>query len=668
VSTSAVRAPDRPGGIRTAPTIAVAGALAALVLALVPAAFLLSGYSIRAPDVAFGFDTPTYVWQAKETGALGLVDPTVITRPGFPLLVAVLHGVLGVPEYQLIPVLAFTLPGLVGLAAAGAVRSALGPGAVRAAAVGLVVGTSFLVARLAGGLYGNLLALLLLVAALVPLAGAMVPRPWLPAAFVLLFATGLAHWMFLGIFGVILVGAAVWFVVARRLLGRPAPPGTRILLALGTGALAGILALAVLFPLLGGTLELSGVTRLTGEFLSKFRGWFRQSGPLLVLPLTAVGAAALARESEDRPGGFLRIVCASWLGLTVAAMIGWRLWPAVPLHRFWLFALPVPLLAGLGAEAAGSLGGSALSRWNRVAGQAVRLLVTSALVAAASVPAFRLVNRGLELYMTREDLQEATDLAAYVSWLPDGHPVVVILDMPRASAGLIRHRENVIRSALPGERQPNTFFYWGRPELLLQGRPTPQDKPKVRLEAESRWEQVRQLDDPFAVVVLERFDPDAFASAVDGGAPTAAPGIAVLRGPVPDQPLQPPVFDDGPLRGWAAGALAAAIVLLLGLLGIAWAVALLPGAHPFVTSALAPAFGAAVLLPAAILVQAIGISLAGPGGLMATAIGFLAGVALWVGLRRARGRRIAALEDESVGLRRRPGSAQPEASPSTTQR
>jgi len=127
------------------------------------------------------------------------------------------------------------------------------------------------------------------------------------------------------------------------------------------------------------------------------------------------------------------------------------------------------------------------------------------------------------------------------------------------------------------------------------------------------------------------------------------------------------VFDDGPLRGWAAGTLAAAIVLLLGLLGMAWAAALLPGAHPFVTSALAPGFGAAVLLPAAIVVQAMGISLAGPGGLMATAIGFLAGVGLWIGMRRTRARRTFP-EDQPVPPRRRPGASQPEASPSTTQR
>jgi hypothetical protein len=181
------------------------------------------------------------------------------------------------------------------------------------------------------------------------------------------------------------------------------------------------------------------------------------------------------------------------------------------------------------------------------------------------------------------------------------------------------------------------------------------------LEAGTRWERIRALNEPFAVVVVERFDPDAFAAAVEGGAATATPGVAVLSGPAPDRPLVAPTFDEQPLRGWAAGALAAAIVVLLGIVGMAWAAGLLPGAHPFVTSALAPSFGAAVVLPAAIALQRVGVSLAGPGGLMASAIALLAGVTLLVILRRFRARR-SLPTDEPVALRRRPQADRTEAS------
>jgi hypothetical protein len=617
-----------------------AAAIGALALVLVPAALFLAKYSLAAPTVPLGFDTPLYIWQAKEAAAAGLADPSLVTRPGFSLLAAALQGILPIPEEQLIPVLAFTLPGLVGLAAAGTVRITLGPGALRVAAAGLAVATSFLVARLAGGLFANLLTLLFLAAVIGPLATSVAGRGGLAAAFVLLLAAGLTHWMFLTIFGVVLAAALALYVVARSLLHRPVPPLRRLGLLLAVGAAASALALVIVFPLLGGGVNLSGVTRLANTFLYRYRKWRAELGYVPVFSLMAMGAAMLSRETEDRPGGFVRILMAGWLGVTVVAVVGALVWKEIPLHRFLLFALPIPLLAGIGAEGVGRLSGLAVSRAGPTAVWGLRLAVTGSLVMALAIPGLRLVHGGgIAASITPEELQAGANLGAYVSSTPRGHPTVVAIRVEFGRrVAYTRQDESIIRSALPGDRQEDVLFYWGRPNPLLAGRPTPFKHPGVQRASLERWAEVAALDEPYSVAILEAFHPEAFAAAAGSGSDEVAPGLLILRGPAPPSPLPPAEPPPPPLLGVPAGTLATALVLVLGIIGLVWSAALFPGAGAFGSFAMAPALGGAVLVPVALVVQALGISLGGAGGPVAAGVSMAGGLAVWLGLRRAQAR------------------------------
>jgi hypothetical protein len=608
-----------------------------LALALVPAGLFLSRYTRGALTVPIGFDTPLYIWQAKLVAAVGLADPAVVTRPGFPLLVATLRGILPVSEEQLIPVLVFTLPGVVGLAAAGAVRMTLGPGALRAGAVGMAVATSFLVVRLAGGLFANLLNLVFVAAAIGPLATSVAGGGGLAAVFLLLVAAGLTHWMFLAVFGMALVAVAAWFAVARWFLARPVPPLNRLGLMLAVGAAAGAIVLIIVFPVLGGGVDLTGVTRLTNTFFYRYSKWLKDLGYLLVFPLMAVGAAILTREPEDRPSGFVRVLAACWLGVTVVALEAGRVWDEIPRHRFLLFALPIPLLAGIGAECVGGLGARVASRLGWPAMLGLRVVLTGGIVAALALPGLRLVHGGgIVPAMTREELQTAANLGAYVSSTPPGHATVVAIRVVTGRVALTRHRESVIRSALPSDRQDDVLFYWGRPDLLLSGRPSPFQGPGLQKAALERWQAIEALDEPFSVAVLELFHlPEVFAASVDSGAKEVAPGVLILRGPA-SSPLPAADPPRQPLRGRLAGALAAGLVMLLGLIGLAWSVALLPGTGAFGTLAMAPALGAAVLVPVALVVQALGLSLGGAGGPVAAGVATAGGVAAWLLARRAR--------------------------------
>jgi hypothetical protein len=82
--------------------------------------------------------------------------------------------------------------------------------------------------------------------------------------------------------------------------------------------------------------------------------------------------------------------------------------------------------------------------------------------------------------------------------------------------------------------------------------------------------------------------------------------------------------------GYGAGTLA-----VLALLGLGWAVALLPvGTRAIEALAIAPAFGIGMLLLAGVVVDSVGVRLAGVGGAAAVLLPMAAGAALAV--RRIR--------------------------------
>jgi hypothetical protein len=608
--------------------------LGVLGLFLLPSGLLLLSFMTQENPHPYRWDTPYYVWQTAQVGAVGIVDAAVAQRPGFPLLAATLQSVIPVSAYGMAPALALSLPAVVGLAGGALLRRVTGPGAARSAALVMAVTLSFLTLRPAGGLYSNMVNLSLVAAAMLPAAMVLGGAGGTAAVILLLLAAGISHWMFTGIAGLILAVVALWH------LARPDPGvGRRLrgpLVLLGAVGAAGLATLVVVFGLLGGTRDLSGITRVAHDFPSKLAIFVRGMVPYLTVPLMVAGAVALWRRRHGhRTTRFVRVLTTAWLGSTAVGMLAWFVVPDIPLHRLFLFSFPLSLLLALGVVGTAD----ALARRGGVSSPRVGAAVLAILLAVVSVPGllYFFIRQQPNLVQPQE-LNVAADVARYVDWLPEGHPVVVILVATGDSVAIVRRRENVLRSVLSGDRIEDVLFYWGKPSALRAGRPTRFTDPVARHEAAVRWEHVRAaLSGPHSVVMTGTGAPERYLRALEHGGTEVAPLVAVLEGPTPPASarIEEGEFRDGPVRGVPAVLLALAIGLVLLVAGVGWSSALLPRADGFERMALAPGVGVGILVLVATAMQATGAELAGTGGVIAIALTSLAGgAAAWWRTRR----------------------------------
>src|SRR5438105_8685701 len=99
------------------------------------------------------------------------------------------------------------------------------------------------------------------------------------------------------------------------------------------------------------------------------------------------------------------------------------------------------------------------------------------------------------------------------------------------------------------------------------------------------------------------------------GAHVIAPGVALLQGTPPPQPLAeaaPPRAVPRALRGLVLGA---ALLFLLEVAGVGWALVVFGDrTPPEVSWSAAPAVGAAALILGGVVAAESGVRLAGPGG------------------------------------------------------
>jgi len=151
-------------------------------------------------------------------------------------------------------------------------------------------------------------------------------------------------------------------------------------------------------------------------------------------------------------------------------------------------------------------------------------------------------------------------------------------------------------------------------------------------------------------LILRSFDPVYFASWVQAHPETiVAPNVAVVKGPTLAAPLPPAPFPVGGLGAIRVGFLAVVSLAILSAIGLGWALSLLgTWLRPFEALAVAPAVGIAALVMVGVVVDAVGVRLAGIGGAGAPVV---AGATGWVaaGLvaRRQRGRRIGKVAPQS---------------------
>jgi hypothetical protein len=614
--------------------------VAATVLSAAIFLFLFAPYPIRHARMPAGFDPPWYIWRATFAGRAGLGPVGTASRPGHAVLSALLGSVTGRSQPELFVLLSLLLPAMLALAL-GAMATNVGRRSVRLFVVTVAVAGGVLGAtRLVGENVANLLTVMLEVGAMLVVMNASSRRAAMWGSVPLLVAAGLAHWVFLAVFGVGLAMTA-GLTLARANGADPTRSArlrdeARLLVTIGTWT-AAILIVLVVFVLRApfATFELfrtsrefspkliTDIARLWPTALAGAVGWYI----LIRRPGVAEPADEPARSRSERliigwafasAGGVL-------FGLVTVAIHRFGL----PPHRFLGLLIAVPGVVGAGTAvwwAAQRLG------WG-LAGVAVVVAGVGLLTVPSVLRWYR-----YPVLMSAEAVQQAETAAQYVEQLPTGQPFVFDVDT-RGPAVVFDAplRERMIRMALPPDRQEDLHLFVGSPSDLLAGRRTPDTGLRVQIN-QAYWEDVaRVLPRHPPVLVLRAMGEAEFSEALAMGAPAIASGVALLQGPRPTQPLvtgplPQAVPSTGAALGWALVLLA-----LVAAAGVGWTALALGGIRsPLTFVPLVPVIGAGALLLGAFVATEIGVRPHGAGGVaiyVAVALGGTVAAAM-----RTRGR------------------------------
>ncbi|MBA3551644.1 MAG: hypothetical protein H0W27_02075 [Actinobacteria bacterium] len=630
------------------------------------AGFFSGLYLAKEDPMPMGWDTPRYLGQTTfvaERGLAGVPDelpPPVKTldsrAAGFPVIALTLSGLFGTNTFTMAVVMPIAAAMAVALATGALFSFSLNRPPWEMGLAALVVGLSPAIIRLmAPETYtDNLFALAVFTAALVPLLSALREERGLAASVLLLAAGGLAHPSFLAIFLMILLLVALAYIPRSWSVWRShetpllSTPSAR--LGMVAAAAAGLTG-AALSGLLSATPDAPKLTR--GELSKKLR----EDLPLYVFPLTlplaALGLGSLAARARGRGGlgtgrngperfaaGFLVRLSLAWALVVGIGVLLFALGRLSPAHRFLAFLLPLPVLVGLGLRAA-ARGLCASGR--RRAGAVVFAAGLAGLTALGFWAYYLNIphQRGIE-WLETPKVQEAATAAAYLEevGVPPNEPVVFVVDDLGANPlSYVPEMAYILRSGLPAERIEHAYFYVGDPDRYLMGEPTYRPRPRTyNTNVDRFWPAVRRLLPQQPVALLLSSFNLAYGEYV-GAHPEriAGPNLAVLSGPLPSEPITPPVIPNGP-RSWIRGAaILGATAVVLTAIGLAWGLALLPRRlRPFETLGLAPALGIGFLILGGVVMDALGVRLGGAGGAATiAAVAATGAIAAWVRVRRA---------------------------------
>lgn len=604
----------------------VAAVLVGLAVASVALVILLPYGGQQSP--ALSYDTPYYVWRthAVATDGLDILSeiPTgaVPDRPGFPVLGAVL-GAIGDPDALTFSVVIRAVAAIaIGLAAGSAALETLKepPWAFAAFVAGL--GTSAAVVGTAIGSLDQLLVQTLLMATTVTVPLVIAGRRGWIAMVLLLAAAATTHWLFTGLFLLLLAGL-VAVLLGSSLAKRRASAehdgarSGRLFLVLGLASAATIAAL-VLLPALP-----THLPPATGEKGNLLRlGAYKLP---LMLPLAAAGLIlGVRRDGTTRTITIL--LMGSWAATVPVAMaISSLLDTPLKLFRVAPFALGVPVLATLGLVTLASRSHERLGRRGALLGS---FIIMGGLLLTMGSPASSFNDRGAG--RVAEKMTQMRTAGRYLAGIPRrGRPVVFV------TLGSPRLLDRVARSSVPTDMIANVWIFLGRPDDLSEGVPV-SDPARPGLSERSRaWSSLAW---PSSYNILER-DPIVIQVTPPGkqaeGATELTSGVAVLRGPE-----APPSFEPaGPHGfGWLELLVGTTVVLgALALVGGGWVRALLDVSRPAALG-LAPVFGVAVLIVAGTIVGRTGWPLGSPGGVVVLLTTTGAGWAL-LAVKRSLGRR-----------------------------
>ncbi len=590
--------------------------------------FFLQRYVRASYLYPIGPDAPVYLWWTRLAAADGL---SAVSRPGIPAVTLVVTGASGLSIAQVLGGLGAALGAATGLAGAVLTGDARGPevnGRSVSRTTLFVVGgvlTGTFAVHLAGGYFANLAYAALFLGACACLAQGQHRGAYAAAG--LMGAGGLAHPFFF------LVGAGILaitaFLARRDLRERPfldSEPG-RITVAVGGGAAvlgAGLLAL------LGGPGPLEAPTSqdaylrrsglgdtLGGLYRERFIRHVLRYLPFLTLPLAFWG---IHRE-RGFPGRLLQGWMAVLLGgIVVALVTSW-----FPAERFLNFGYVIPIAVTLG-----------LAKVLHASEQRVLALVAAAglVVALVAVATFTWAQQ--HPFIDEGVATKSTEAARIAEELPPGTPLVYASNAPGAGAGFAAaHDANLLRSAMPVDRIRDVHVYVGSSDVVVRGQPTLMgDEVHDTMSRDSLADLLDLGGNPVllvpergSTVQTETTPPGEReprpATGADATSNLEVRAINLERAGVPtgDDPL-------APHSSWSFVFAGVLTFVLLGAAGFGWAMAATHDAAR--ATALAPAFGLAALILAAIALERIGLPLDGWG---AYAVLLLAGGPGYVMLR-----------------------------------
>jgi hypothetical protein len=644
------------------------GVLPVLLAALLVGGFFLGLYLVKGYRTPIGWDTARYVSEANLAADLGLSGverlappPQVVqtSRVGYSVLDLTLSSLFALSRFKVAASLPPATAVALALAGGALASAALRRGPWEAGAVALAVGISPTLIRLmAPETYAeNLLALAPLTAALVVVVAARPPDGVALGASILLVVGGaLSHGPSAAIVAGALGLAALFYLPAswRAWRGRTAgllatPAGFLGATAAGAGIVTG----GAVFGLLGAVPERFHIGRtVLAQKLTADLPLYRLG---LSVPIAAVGLADLidgrvrepARESNAATprwsrAGLTLLLLGGWTLLTVAGIGLFAVGRAAPAHRFLALLVPLPLLMGLGLVALGRLVGT---RSRAPIGVAVVLVGLLALLVAGHRTYYRDLprERGV-LWMDPQKMQDAATAADYLDRVgvpPDAPVVFIVEDIGPQPVAYVPLMAYMIRSVLPAERIEDAYMYVGNPERYLDSLPTLRDQPGSYNGNSLRfWAALRPiLPGKPVTLLLSSFNPAYGAFAAEHPERIVGPNLAVVQGPIPEQPLGAAVPPSGPQGLLQLVLIGGATLGALALAGLGWALAMFPrGLRSFEALALAPATGIAVVVIAGLIVDGLGIRLTGIGGALVPVIAAAGGFAAAVSRLRRYGR------------------------------
>jgi hypothetical protein len=674
----------------------VPGLLLVCVAGGLVAGFFLNLYRVEHLSMPVGYDIARYLDQTALVSAKGLSGAADVVLPppsnpltsrvAFPVLALSISRLFGASTFKLAAALPPAAIAAIALAAGSLVSYSLRGGPQHLAAVALIVGTSTVMVRLLvpEAYVDNLFAGALFLAALIPLSSYLRGGRGFLAASLLLGAAGLAHPSFFSFTLLILALTGLFFLPASWRAWRRegiAFISTHVgrLAAVVCGAV--LLLIVMVYVILGTGADVPWFSR--GVFSDKLQADLHLYRFPIIVPIAALGAAALVAEvlrsrrkrvagtgaghgppvepdgdGARSPAGppravgdkgspaveFLLIVVLGWVAATVAGYLVFRFGRPVPFHRLLAFLVPLPLLAAVAVLAVARV---AAARAGVVFGVALAL---GGIVGIGSIGYHNLYRdiprtRGVQS-VSPEKVQDGATANQYLDRMrvADSQPVVfVVTDLGKDPRSGIPLAAYVLRTVLSPERVERAYLYVGEPQNYLAGRPTLETNDTRHFnEISARYwtavQPVRQQQ-PVALL-LSAYNPAFDEIAAQHPDWIAAPGVIVLEGPRPVTPLPRAPAPSAPLGGWQLAIFGAGVLVVLGVAGLGWAVAILPpDVRPFEVLALAAACGIAFLVLGGTLMDAAGVRVGGVGGLVAVplvaAVGWL--LAVWRLTRRPPG-------------------------------